>query len=180
MLVKQSKRYLWVLFPLMLITGSLLVIYTVHLPLVFACVNKGKTLYHHYARKNESGAYEKATQQAKKEIIMLDSLLLHIENKQALSGGKLVDELYSYADSSGFVPGKIESGTPHILGDHLETALSVTGTGTYRAIGMFTEKIENCAQSTRIRQLTVKKGEQGTLESFFDVVILEQAGAADR
>jgi Tfp pilus assembly protein PilO len=176
--VSILQRWLWVVFPANLLLLAAIGIWKVNVPLASTGYAEGKRLFHHYTKKNDASTYSEALTNLNKEVALLDSLLKQIENRKLQSGGALVDDLYAYADSAGFLTEKIEAGVPQQVAGHTETAISIAGTGSYMAVGAFMEKIENCPQSTRIRQLTIKLNENAIPEVFIDVAVREpNAGA---
>ena len=159
--------------PLLLLVLFIAIVAKVHVPCVRLAFHEAQRLLHHYTAQVDAATGTQRITGLEKEIAQLDSVLRHYEQR-ARGRGTLVDELYAYADSAGFSPGKVEVGMPLKVDGRTETAVTVEGGGSYRSTGRFAERIENSGQATRIRQLIVKTGGHDNLEVFFDVAVREE------
>jgi len=173
------RRFSWLTGQL--VVAALLVVFcaTAGKKVVMNAIDKGKTLYIHYLRKNDAEKWPDEKKTFVKEIRQLDSLLGQLDLRQMQAGGTLVDEIYAYAADAGFRTKKVEAGIPQKIGSRTETSVTIEGTGQYSALGGLVEKIENNRQSTRIRQLTMEKKDDGDPEIFIDVVVREENGTAE-
>ena len=171
---KQSKDLLWVALPLCFLLIVCGVVWYVHIPLGLYAITQGKHLGEQYRIKKEAAQFPVQLKKIIKEKTLLDSVLSVVEGKYDSTGSRLPDQLYTWADSTGFIAETIEAGTPQKVANHIETAISITGKGSYQTIGKFIANIENSIQSTRIRQLRIKRGKTKKLEVFIDLPVREE------
>lgn len=174
------KNAVWLCCQVLLLTALVIAVVNLEVPLVKSGIHEGVTMYRHYSRKHDAQTWPKANAAMAKDIVLLDSLLLQMENRRKQTGGALVDELYTYAADAGFHTRKVEAGIPQRVGRYYETGLSIDGTGSYTAAGVFVEKIENSGQSTRIRQFTISRSDTGECEIFIDVAVREEGAEVVR
>jgi Tfp pilus assembly protein PilO len=171
---KHSKDFLWVALPLCFLLIMCGVVWFVHIPLGLYAITQGKYLGEQYRIKKEATQFPVQLKKIIKEKALLDSVLSEVEGKYNSNGNRLPDQLYIWADSTGFTAKTIEAGTPQKVANHIETAISITGNGSYQSIGQFIANIENSTQSTRIRQLRIKRGKTRNLEVFIDLAVREE------
>ena len=169
------KDHLWPAFPLMLGLTVVILIKVIFVPLTAASIREGKTVYLHFMKKRDAVMFPQREAAIRAENRRIDSVFTSINERKKSRDRSFIDALYSYADTCGFTAGKIEAGLPQPVGSHNETAISISGSGTFRATGSFVEHIENSPHSTRVRQLVIKeRGGQQTPEVFIEVVLLEE------
>jgi hypothetical protein len=170
-----ATAYTWIMFPLLLACIAAIVLRAVFIPIAGAAVNEGKNLYLNYVKKRDAAAFPIRLQQVKAGNARIDSVLQTLQQRHEYRDRSFIDALYSYADTCGFAAGKVEAGIPQPVGNHRETAISIEGTGSYRATGSFMEQIENSPHSTRVRQLIIREPDgRGEPEVFIEVVLFEE------
>ena len=168
-----NSTHLWIVFPVLFILLCVVVATYVYVPLGRQVFLDAKRLFGNYTKKNDASIYPQKKRLLEKEVAMLDSALQEIEAR-GRHRRTLVEQLYEFADSSGFTTGKVEIGVPQSVDGIYETAISIKGKGRFRATGAFAERIENCLQSTRIRLLCIKAHDSDEPEVFIDLAVREE------
>lgn len=171
---KQLRDFLWVVLPICILLIVCGLLWYVYIPLGSFAIAEGKHLGEQYRIKKEAVQFPVQLKKIIKEKALLDSILSEVEGKRDSTENRIPDQLYTWADSSGFTTETIEAGVPQRVANHIETAVSIAGNGSYRSIGKFIAQIENSIHSTRIRQLQIKKGKKKNLEVFIDLVVREE------
>ena len=171
---KLTDGNLWITLPLLLLLLAGLLIWFVHIPIGSQAISQGKHITQNFRIKKDASHFPARLKKINKELAVLDSVLGEVEGKKDATDQRIPDQLYVWADSAGFTAETVEAGMPQLVADHKETAVSITGKGSYASIGKFIASIESCSQSTRIRQLQIKRGEERHLEVFIDFVVREE------
>jgi Tfp pilus assembly protein PilO len=149
------------------------VITSVHIPLFTSVYKKVQNVHEQYKVSRNSQNMVTELNRIQNEIHVIDSLIqIQISRESEIKTG-IVEALYIFADSSQMKPSKVEIGEKVAAGSRNETGISVSGTGTYAAMGRFVESIENYPRSTRIRQIVLKSTEKKSIEGFVDFVLME-------
>lgn len=172
--INKTDKNLWMAFPVAVAVLFTAMILTLYIPLGKNTISEGKRLYTHFQKKRDAKLYPRQKMELNRQIALLDSVMQKFEARNQRKEALLVDALYTYADSAEFKTEKMEVGVPQKTGTHYETAVSIDGSGEYRAVGTFVGKIENSSQSTRIRQLIIKRKENNETDVFIDLVIREE------
>ncbi len=107
------------------------------------------------------------------KVKFLDSLIQLSQNREIFNEPVVLEKIYSFADSAQCAIEKVQIDEPLEIGDGIEIPVLVKGTGKYKGIGKFIDKIENSNYAIRIRQLTMQNIKRGKVEIFLDFVIME-------
>ena len=167
--------YAWITLPVVLGAVTAILVRLLLLPLAEGAIREGKNVYLHAVKKRDATEFPRREAETAARNDQLDSIIHAIHERSKNRDRSFIDALYSYADTCGFSAGKVEAGIPQPVGNHTETAISIDGSGSYRATGTFVEKIENSPHSTRVRQLIIKEnGERHEPEVFIEVVLMEE------
>ncbi len=172
-IIFNISRNLWLAFPVAIILLLIIMISKVNIPLGKQAINETIKILRNIEKKREASTYPQKEIFLRGEIELLDSMLKSFELLRNSNKITLIEELYNYANSSDFTIGKVEIGIPQNIAGRRETGMVIEGKGSYRAAGAFIERIENCTQSTRIRQLIIKGGEESPLDVFIDLTLRE-------
>ena len=149
------------------------IVYTVHVQLTVNAIRIISEVLYNQKVLNHATEYYGQIINIKKDINSLDSLFLILEQRNNSDQKKIVEALYSYADSAGLKTSKIEIGTPLQIENRKEVSVAVSGEGSYQSIGKFTELIENASQPVCVRNMVIKGAEQRVLKVSMDFVVIE-------
>jgi len=170
---KRSKPQIqWhyiTLITLFILLGSVFVY--IHTPLTVDSIKKCMAMYNIKKLAKNSEYYDKESGKVASDILVLDSVLNVIRSRQSAGSKTVIEMLYTYADSAGLKASKVNIGDA-IEKNHVRTtAIQIKGSGTYEAIGRFTEALENAAQSVRLRTMNIsgEKGSDLTVSIDFEV-----------
>jgi hypothetical protein len=165
----QIQWYYITLAILFIVLGCVFVY--VHTPLTVDSIKKCMAMYSNAKLAKNSEYYDRESEKVTSDIQVLDSVLTIIRNRQNAGGKTVMEMLYMYADSAGLRASKVNIGDV-IEKNHVRTtSIQIKGSGTYEAIGRFTQALENAEQSVRLRTMNIsgEKGSDLTVSIDFEV-----------
>lgn len=181
--VAQLHRLHWVITYAAIAAAMAVVVCWGSIPLAKHAMREGKMIAAGFQKRLDADSFPQQEVRMRREREQLTALLEQLDVKQQHEG-KVVDRLYNYAEKAGFRSEKIEVGLPQMVAGSKETAIALSGTGTFTAFGKLLEQVENSGQATRVRQFVAKRAETGDPELFLEVVVIEplqqQAAEAGR
>jgi len=133
----------------------------VHTPLTVDSIKKCMAMYNNNKLAKNSASYDQESEKVSSDIMVLDSVLGIIRSRQNADRKTVMEMLYTHADSAGLKASKVTIGDAVRKNNVQVASIQVKGTGTYEAIGRFTEALENAEQSVRVRTLNIT-GEKGS------------------
>lgn len=158
--------------PVVVFLLLLCVIYMVHVPLTADLWKEGRLLLERYALIKRADTFPSQIAEIQGQAKILDSLVWGWSGREVAAGTNIASLLYALADSSSIKTAKIEMGSPVRVGDADEVPVMIKGNGPYSSIGRFVASIENTDIPTRVRQLVLKNGGDGTADMHLEFVVV--------
>jgi hypothetical protein len=173
--MKKISKYnsLWHISVALLAILIAAVVYEVQIPISRLIIKESTDFVVKKRLVNQVETFPDKQTKIEQDIHTIDSLVTVMKSSDEHDQKNFVENLYVYTDSAGLKPSKVEIGEVKTVKDHKEVTVSIKGTGTYEAIGKFSEKIENAHQPVRINQVVIKGIEQNLLSVSIDFVIVE-------
>lgn len=109
----------------------------------------------------------------KRYLTILDSLIQLSRKQLPYNESEALKKIYAAGDSSGLLVAKVQINEPIVISQGKEIPVVVTGAGSYPAIGRFISIMENADYRIRIRQLSLRNGNNDKGSLSCDFLIME-------
>jgi hypothetical protein len=168
------------LFALVILAALLLIAADLLAPYAGKVIRNGAGLYGFWNIEQRTAGLAQRKAAVHKENRLLDSLITLHEKNVYTDENSVAATLYKRADSAGILTSKIEIGERSAVEGRFQAPISVQGKGTYAALGLFCEAVENLPAPARLRLVSAETDKAGGIKMFIDFVLLsEQPGGED-
>jgi hypothetical protein len=173
----MNKFLRFEIFTLVSLAALLLVVADLLAPYAEKVIRHGAGLYGFWNIEQRTADLAQRKVAIHKENRLLDSLITLHEKNVYTDENSVAATLYKRADSAGILTSKIEIGERSAVEGLFQAPISVQGNGTYSALGLFCEAVENLPAPARIRLVSAETDKAGGIKMFIDFVLLsEQPG----
>jgi hypothetical protein len=168
----MNKFLRFEIFALVGLAALLLVVADLLAPYAEKVIRHGAGLYGFWNIEKRTEDLEKRKAAIHKENRLLDSLIAIHEKSVYTDENSVAATLYKRADSAGILTSKIEIGERSAVDGRFQAPISVQGNGTYAALGLFCEAVENLPAPARLRLVSAETDKAGSIKMFIDFVLL--------
>jgi hypothetical protein len=158
--------------------GALLVVFAVAwkllTPVGVEVYSSAKTLLAGAAMLGKADSIALLPEQTRRQADGIDSSLRAIASIPKISEQLVPGIIYTLANQAGIKASKVEISGMASSGKVTEIPVTFRGAGDYDACGKFIDGVENMRPAGKIRELSMKNADKGSVDLFVDFAIVSQ------